>query len=309
MWRIGIDLGGTKIEGIVIDDQGRVVQTRRLATPPDYVESIEAIASMVDGLRRAAHAAPVGIGTPGVWDARHGRMKNCNSTWLNDKPLLADLRAALGDTVRMANDADCFALSEAHTGSGVGHSVVLGVILGTGVGGGIVADGRLLTGPNGITGEWGHTPLPYLRSDPIAEAGLDELEAQLDDRACYCGRNNCVETFLSGPGLARTHAELGWGTLSAEAIAASDAPEARRTLDLYQRMLARGLAQVINLLDPAVIVIGGGVSKIESLYRELPTRCARYVFSDRLETAIRPPRHGDASGARGAAWLWPPDYT
>lgn len=309
MLRIGIDLGGTKIEGIVIDEDGRLVESERIATPPDYRGTVGAIAGLVERLRGTARGAPVGIGTPGVWDAKRRCMKNCNSTWLNDEPLLEDLRGVLGAALRMANDADCFALSEALTGAASGYDLVFGVILGTGVGGGIVAGGRLLRGPNGITGEWGHTPLPYLASDPRADSELDPLEARLGDRACYCGRRNCVETFLSGPGLARTHAELGGGDLSAEEIAAGDSPLARATLALYERMLARSLAQVINLLDPGVIVIGGGLSNVASLYSALPTLCARYVFSDRFDTSIRPPRHGDASGVRGAASLWAPDYT
>jgi fructokinase len=226
-------------------------------------------------------------------------MKNCNSTWLNRKPLLGDLVERLGDRVRIANDADCFALSESVDGAAAGARTSFGVILGTGVGGGFVVHGRLIQGPNGISGEWGHTPLPYLRCD------VDELERRLDDRPCYCGRVNCVETFLSGPGLARTHSAL-WGEVrEPRDIAAATDPNGKHTLELYCRQLARSLAQIVNVIDPDVIVLGGGVSEILALYQRVPELWGPYVFSDTVSTRLLPAVHGATSGVRGAAWLWP----
>ena len=230
-------------------------------------------------------------------------MKNCNSTWLNGRALLQDLVEQLGRRVRLANDADCFSLSEATDGAAAGARTVFGVILGTGVGGGIVVGGRLLAGPNGIAGEWGHTPLPYLRADP-----RDELEVTLLDRQCYCGRVNCIETFLSGSGLAETHVSLWGKRLAPEAIAAGAEPRAVRTLDLYFRQLARSLAQLINILDPDCIVLGGGLSQIDTIYRRVPQVWSAYVLSPQVLTQLVPAVHGAASGVRGAAWLWPPDY-
>lgn len=229
-------------------------------------------------------------------------MKNCNSTWLNGRPLLSDLTRRLGDRVRVANDADCFALSESVDGAASGARTSFGVILGTGVGGGIVANGRLVQGPNGITGEWGHTPLPYLRSD------VDELEHRLEDRRCYCGRMNCVETFLSGPALAATHGAL-WGEARApREIATAADSNSKRTLELYCRQLARSLAQIVNVIDPDVVVLGGGVSEIDAIYRRVPELWRGYVFSDTVNTRLLPATHGASSGVRGAAWLWPADY-
>ena len=294
--RIGIDLGGTKIEAVLLDGSGRVVFRERLATPQDYDATVGLIADLVGRIDAGCGVSPpVGIGTPGAWVESTRTMKNCNSTWLNGKPLLDDLNVALAGRVRIANDANCFALSEALAGVGRGAHVVFGVILGTGVGGGIVVDGQLLGGANAVAGEWGHTPLPYLRSDRATM----HLEAGLRDRSCYCGRTNCVETFLSGPGLAKTHLALTGVEASAEEIAAD-----ARSIDLYTTMLARALAQIVNVIDPDVIVLGGGLSNIEGLARGVAQRMARYGFSHEGATRVRTAEHGDASGVLGACWLW-----
>jgi len=307
--RIGVDLGGTKVEGILLNDDGTVEARERISTPRfDYVGTVDALVSLVERLDRiAGGACVVGAGTPGAVDRFTGSMKNCNSTWLNGKPLLGDLVARLGDRVRIANDADCFALSESVDGAGAGARCVFGVILGTGVGGGIVVDGRMLQGPNGIAGEWGHTPLPYLRvsGDRMHQA----LEDRLGDRHCYCKRANCVETFLCGPGLTATHRALWNESLDAASIAASSDERSTCTIDLYCLQLARALAQIINVLDPDVIVLGGGVSEIDALYRRVPDLWRDYVFSDKVATRLLRAAHGPASGVRGAAWLWPADYT
>jgi fructokinase len=292
--RVGIDLGGTKIEGIRLGSTGTVAERRRIATPKRYSATVEAVAAVVAELDPEG-AAPVGIGTPGAWVESSRTMKNCNSTWLNGEPLLDDLNAALGGRVRIANDANCFALSEAQDGAGRGAGVVFGVILGTGVGGGVVVDGKLLPGANGIAGEWGHTPLPYFQSDPASPS-----EARLAHRPCYCGRVDCIETFLSGPGLAGIHKELT-GRDAGTAAIAPDAP----TLHLYTTMLARALAQIVNILDPDVIVLGGGVSNIARLTVDLPAKLPRYGFAYEGRTRIVRAAHGDASGVRGAARLWP----
>lgn len=297
--RLGIDLGGSKIEIIALDAQGAVLLNQRVATPSgDYAGTVATVAALV----READAVlgregSVGVGSPGAISRLTGRMKNCNSTCLNGQPLKEDLERILGRPVRLANDADCFALSEAVDGAAAGAASVFGVILGTGVGGGIVVNGRLLSGPNAIAGEWGHNPLPRLTDE--------ERTANL---ACYCGRTNCVETWLSGPGLAADHARVTGQSLSANDIArAALAGEAaaRATLDRYMDRLARALAGIINVIDPEVIVLGGGLANIPLLYAEVPRRWTREVFSDGVATRLVPPRHGDASGVRGAAWLWP----
>jgi fructokinase len=299
MTRIGIDLGGSKIEILALDAQGKTLLNQRVATPAgDYAGTVATVAALV----READAVlgtqgSVGVGSPGAISPLTGRMKNCNSTCLNGQPLKEDLERILGRPVRLANDADCFALSEAADGAAAGANSVFGVILGTGVGGGIVVNGRLLSGPNAIAGEWGHNPLPR----------LDETE-RAANLACYCGRRNCVETWLSGPGLAADHARVNGAALSATEItraAMAGEPAARATLDRYMDRLARALAGIINVLDPEVIVLGGGMSNIPLLYAEVPRRWAREVFSDGVATRLVPPRHGDASGVRGAAWLWP----
>jgi fructokinase len=299
-FRIGIDLGGTKIEAAALDPQGRICARRRIATPAgDYDGTIAAIAGLVATVEAEIGApASVGVGMPGAIVAATGLVKNANSTWLNGRRLRRDVEAALGRPVRFANDANCFALSEATDGAAAGCATVFGVILGTGVGGGIVVGGRPLVGANAIAGEWGHNPLPAPQPD------------ELPGPPCYCGRAGCIETFLSGPGLAADHGRHGGARLSARQIAAAAASgdaACRATLERYAERLARALASVVNLIDPDAIVLGGGLSAIASLYEEVPRRWGRHIMSDTILTRLLPPRHGDASGVRGAAWLWPPD--
>ena len=290
--RIGIDLGGTKIEAVLLDAAGAVQFRERVATPKgDYAATVAAVAALVGRIDAAfGGGAPVGIGTPGAWVPERRQMKNCNSTWLNGRPLLDDLNAALDGRARIANDANCFALAEAE---GMDAEVVFGVILGTGVGGGIVVGGQLLGGANAIAGEWGHTPLPYFGVDAAADA----REASLADRPCYCGRTNCVETFLSGPGLARTH--TAFTGEAPDGPVPTDSP----ALDLYTTMLARSLAQIVNVLDPDVIVLGGGVSNVDVLYRDLPRKLPQYAFAHEGRTRIVRARLGDSAGVFGAARL------
>ena len=297
--RIGIDLGGTKIEGIVMAADSRVLHRERVATPRGhYAGTLEALSALVSKLEAAvgATALPVGIGTPGAVSRGTGRMKNCNSTCLNDRPFPQDMAARLGREVRVANDADCLALSEARDGAAAGAATVFGVILGTGVGGGIAVRGELLSGPNAIAGEWGHNPLPAPR------------DAERPGPRCYCGRSGCIETWLSGPGLSADH-ERYCGVLlpAAEIAARAEAGEGACVASLarYEERLARALATVVNLLDPEVIVLGGGVSRIARLYEQVPLRWTPHVFSDRVDTRLVPAQHGDSSGVRGAAWLWP----
>lgn len=295
--RIGIDLGGTKIEGVVLDDGGGECHRVRVATPHgDYAGTIAAIRRVVEDLEQAAgRRCTVGVGMPGAISPATGLVKNANSTWLIGRQLDCDLEAALGRPVRLENDANCFALSEATDGAGAGAGVVFGVILGTGTGGGVVVRGRVLRGANAIAGEWGHNPLPW----PAA--------GEWPGPPCYCGRTGCLETFLSGPGLAADHARVTGARLDsrdiAERAARGDAA-ASATIGRYAERLARGLASVVNVLDPDVIVLGGGLSHIAELYARVPRMWAEWVFSDRVDTQLAPPRHGDASGVRGAAWLW-----
>ncbi|MBI5494060.1 MAG: ROK family protein [Deltaproteobacteria bacterium] len=296
--RIGVDLGGTKIEAVVMDVRGRVRARRRVPTPAgDYPATLREIASIVEELEaEVAAQCTVGIGTPGARSPATGRMKNCNSTCLNGQPLLEDLQQALRRPVRMANDADCFALSEATDGAGAGAGVVFAAILGTGVGGGLVVGRQLVQGPNAIAGEWGHNPLPWPAAD------------ERPGPACYCGRAGCVETFLSGPGFRHDFARHGGQDAPAEEIMAlchAGVAAARDAYGRYVDRLARSLASVINVVDPHVIVLGGGLSNIHELYRDIPARWSAYVFSDRVDTRLAPAAHGDASGVRGAAWLWP----
>jgi fructokinase len=296
--RIGIDLGGTKIEGIALDDGGQERARLRVPTPAgDYEATIAAVAGLVIELeRRVGTAGSVGVGIPGTLSPASGRVKNANSTWLIARPLDRDLEAALGRPVLIANDANCFAVSEAADGAAAGAGVVFGVILGTGVGGGIVVHGRVLVGLNAIAGEWGHNPLPWPRADELPGA------------ACYCGQHGCIETFLSGPALARSFGEVAGRPIPPADIAAlamaGDAV-AEGVLARYEDRLARALASVINLLDPDVIVLGGGMSNVERLYRTVPRLWQDRVFSDRTDTPLVRNRHGDSSGVRGAAWLWP----
>ncbi|HUC09615.1 MAG TPA: ROK family protein [Stellaceae bacterium] len=297
-FRIGIDLGGTKIEGAALDDRGVVCARCRLPTPAgDYRGTIAAIVTAVGTIEREiGSSGSVGIGTPGAISPATGLVKNANSTCLNGRPLQQDVQAALGRPVRLANDANCFTLSEATDGAAAESRTVFGVILGTGVGGGIAIGGRVLDGANAIAGEWGHNPLPWPQ--------LDELPGP----PCYCGRAGCIETFLSGPGMMADHARHARQNLppaEIAALAAAGDDKCRATLVRYVDRLARGLAMVINLIDPDAIVLGGGLSAISALYRETPAHWNRYVFSDRVDTRLLAPRHGDASGVRGAAWLWP----
>ncbi len=317
--RIGIDLGGTKIESVLLDESGKVLFRWRVPTPRgDYDATLRAIAGLVEACEQQVEDAgtlPVGIGTPGAISPATGMVKNANSVWLNGRPLARDLETLLGRPVRLANDANCFALSEAVDGAGAGARVVFGVIIGTGTGGGVVVDGRVLTGPNAICGEWGHNPLPWPRPGEIPGA------------ACYCGRSGCIETFLSGPGLARDYLEaagaaararadaigaemLGDSAREVDAVevekrAAAGDPEAEAALARYVERMSRALASIINLLDPDVIVLGGGMSNLSRLYAEVPRLWGRWIFSDRVDTRLLPAKHGDASGVRGAAWLWP----
>lgn len=298
MIRIGIDLGGTKIEGIALAADGRAAAGRRIPTPrDDYDGTVRAIASLVSSLESDVQArGTVGIGMPGAISPATGLVKNANSIWLNGRPLREDLERVLGRSVRLANDANCFALSEACDGAGAGAEVVFGVIIGTGTGGGVVVRRQILTGPNAVSGEWGHNPLPW--PEPGEWPGAP----------CYCGRSGCIETFLSGPGLARDHERATGVRMGSEAIAARAAEgdeQAEAALRRYEGRMARALATIINTLDPDVIVLGGGLSKLDRLYTSVPAQWERWVFSDRVDTRLAPPRHGDASGVRGAAWLWP----
>ena len=297
--RIGIDLGGTKIEALAIDSAGRELARKRIASPRDYTLTLEAIRALVGEIEAGLGVqARVGIGTPGAVSPATGLVKNANSTELNGHPLVPDLAQALGREVRVANDADCFALSEASDGAGAGRRVVFGAILGTGVGGGLVVDGRLRVGPNAITGEWGHNELP------------SRTEAALPDTVCYCGRRRCIETYVSGPALAADHARVAAASAALDArrivaLARAGDAQARAAFDRYCRRLASALATVINIVDPDVIVLGGGLSQVDELYPALPPLLAEYVFSDRCDTPVVRNLHGDSSGVRGAAWLWP----
>ncbi len=296
--RIGIDLGGTKIEGILMDETGSIVRRDRVSTPPDYANTILEIKKLVARLDEDIdESPPVGMGTPGAWIESRQSMKNCNSTCLNGKPFLTDMQKVLGRPVRIQNDANCFALSEAVDGAGAGKRCVFGVILGTGVGGGWVIDGKLLTGPNGLSGEWGHTPFPRLRRDPETK----EQEDQLSDRQCHCGQTNCIEGFVSGPGLEQTHFELTGERLTGVEIAERGMTP---VLDLYASQLARSLAVIVNAMDPDMIVLGGGVSNIGAIYADLPKRVHEYSCSSDGLTEVARAVHSDSSGVRGAAWLF-----
>jgi len=292
--RIGVDLGGTKIEALAIADDGRELRRQRVATPRgDYAATVAAIVTVVGDVERAVGArGTVGIGIPGAISPATGLVKNANSTWLNGRPLADDVPRALDRPVRFANDANCFALSEATDGAGAGAAAVFGVIIGTGTGGGIVIDGHVIAGANAIAGEWGHNPLP-------ARAG-----AESPGPACYCGRRGCIETFLSGPGLTRDYDGLT-GAREIAARAAAGESRANECLARYEERMARALASVINVLDPGVIVLGGGLSNIDRLYERVPPMWGAHVFSDRVTTTLVRAKHGDSSGVRGAAWLWP----
>jgi fructokinase len=294
--RIGVDLGGTKIEALAMADDGRECGRLRVATPRhDYEGTIAAIVELVRQLEQHHGPASVGIGIPGTISPATGLVKNANSTWLIGRAFDGDLERALARPVRIANDANCFALSEAVDGAAAGAGIVFGVIAGTGVGGGIVVEGRLLEGAHHIAGEWGHNPLPWPRDE------------ERPGPACYCGRRGCIETFLSGPGLAADHAAQTGTALSAHAIAnAADSgePAAHEAMARYVDRMARALASIINVVDPDVIVLGGGLSNIEAIYAGVPARWRDYVFSDEVHTRLVKARHGDSSGVRGAARLW-----
>lgn len=298
MFRIGVDLGGTKIEAVALAADGHVAVRRRVPTPRhDYRQTLEAIQALVLQIEaEICERATVGIGMPGAISPATGLVKNANSTWLNGQRLSEDLSALLGRPLRFANDANCFALSEASDGAAAGACCVFGVIIGTGTGGGVVVNGQPLTGLNAIAGEWGHNGLPRPRMDEVPGP------------PCYCGRHGCIETYLSGPGLARDHQMATGAKLEPAQIAAlaeSGDRDAMATLERYEDRMARALAGVINVLDPEVIVLGGGMSNVSRLYQNVPARWTRYVFSDRVDTRLVPPVHGDSSGVRGAAWLWP----
>ena len=298
--RIGIDLGGTKIEAIALDDQGVELLRKRVDTPKgDYRAIVRVTAELVFAVEKQLNGrATVGIGTPGAISRTTGVLKNSNSVCLNGRPLLNDLQHALQRPVRIANDADCFALSESSDGAAAGAATVFGVIVGTGVGAGIVTHGSLLSGVNAICGEWGHNPLPWPRDEE--RPGPD----------CYCGKQGCIETWLSGPGLERDYQRAGGVALRAVDIAERDLatePAAVQSLGRYIDRMARALASVINIIDPEVIVLGGGVGNIARLYRDVPKAWGRYVFSDQVDTLLLQPKFGDSSGVRGAACLWSAD--
>lgn len=295
--RLGIDLGGTKIEIIALGDDGRELLRRRVPTPRgDYGATLQAVASLVQEAEAALQmTGSVGVGMPGSESILTGHIRNANSTCLIGQPLGRDLEALLQRPVRLANDANCFALSEAMDGAGRGARCVFGVILGTGVGGGVVIDRHVLTGANAIAGEWGHNPLPLPSGDDLPLP------------PCYCGRTGCTEAYLSGPALAADHRRHTGQTLTASEIdrrAADGDAGCEASLQRYEERLGRALAGVINLLDPQVIVIGGGLSNMQRLYRNLPDTCRPHIFSDAFSTKFLPPKHGDSSGVRGAAWLW-----
>ncbi len=298
--RLGIDLGGTKLEIVALDNAGQQRLRKRIPTPQGgYEATLQAVAGLVRDadveLRVSPETASVGIGTPGSISRATGLLRGSNSVNLNGRPIREDLERLLGRPVRITNDANCFALSEATDGAGQGAGVVFGVILGTGVGAGIVVDGRTLDGPNAIAGEWGHNPLPWPRDD------------ERPGTACYCGRAGCIETWLSGPALGKDHVHHDGAALTASALVASAAAGDQGceiTLSRYEERLARALAHVINLLDPDVIVLGGGLSNMNRLYSNVPKLWGAWVFSDRVDTRLVKHVHGDSSGVRGAAWLW-----
>ena len=296
--RIGVDLGGTKIEFIALERSGTELHRHRIATPRfDYEGTVRAIADGVKEMEnQLGRHVTVGVGIPGTVSTRTGLVKNANSTWLNGKPFDKDLSRALDREVRCANDANCLAVSEATDGAGAGKHIVFAVILGTGTGGGIAVDGRVHSGSNGVAGEWGHNTLPWMRAD------------EFPGSPCYCGKNGCIETWISGTGLERDYERATKTSLRGPGIIArseNGEPAALAALDRFEDRLTRGLAGVINLLDPDVIVMGGGASQISRIYKNVPTLLAKYVFGKEADTPILPAKHGDSSGVRGAAWLWP----
>lgn len=295
--RIGIDLGGTKIEGIALERSGKIAARRRISAPQGrYQDTISAVKGVVAALEaETGRKGPVGVGIPGTVSRDTGLVKNANSVWMIGEPFDRDLQAALDRPVRVSNDANCFTLSEAVDGAAAGAAIVFGVILGTGVGGGLVVNGALVDGPNGIAGEWGHNPLPWPKDE------------ERPGPICYCGKHGCIETFLSGPGLARDHLQHSGEDLTAKELAADVTQAAEGTFGRYEERLARALSHMVNIVDPDVIVLGGGLSNLDRLYRNVPAMLGDWVFSDQVNTRLVPPVHGDSSGVRGAAWLWPED--
>ena len=296
--RIGIDWGGTKIEALAMDAQAKELCRVRIPTPRhDYEGSIRAAVELVASVEREVGATgPVGVGIPGMIVPATGLVKNANSTWLNGRPLEKDLSVALGREVRCVNDANCLAVSEAADGAAAGQSVVFAAILGTGCGGGIALDGRMHSGPNGLAGEWGHNPLPWQRPD------------EYPGDPCYCGQHGCIERWLSGPALEEDYRRASGSPLSGSEIAAAaeaGEPRAMAALERYEDRLARALAHVVNLLDPDIVVLGGGLSRVERLYRNVPPKIANWAFGKSSVTSVVPAKHGDSSGVRGAARLWP----
>ena len=297
MIRIGIDLGGTKIEVIALNEAGHELMRQRIATPAsDYQKILQSIVDLIQTVEKTLkQTGSIGIATPGAASPITGLLRNSNTVCMNDKPVKHDLEVLLKRHIRMANDANCFALSEATDGAAAGESVVFGVIVGTGTGAGIVVNGQVLTGPNAIAGEWGHNPLPWPE------------DFERPGPSCYCGKKGCIETFLSGPGLALNYLQHTNETLSSREIvqrAEQSDTLAEACLQRYENRMARSLAHVINILDPDVIVLGGGMSNIERLYKNVPEQWSRYVFSDQVSTRLLAAKYGDSSGVRGAAWLW-----
>jgi fructokinase len=297
LMRIGIDLGGTKIAAIALDDDGRTMWESRIATPrDDYAGTIEAVAGLVAAAEHATGTTgTVGVAIPGAVSPATGLIKNANSTWLNGRRLPEDLAARLQRPVRLANDANCLGVSEATDGAAAQARVVFAVILGTGTGGALVVDQQPITGANAIAGEWGHNPLPWPRA------------GEWPGPPCYCGRTGCIETFLSGPGLAADYVRRGGSAIAAAQVvarAAANDPIATASLGAWIDRAARALASIVNVIDPDVIVVGGGLSRIDRLYTDVPAQWSAWIFSDRVDTALVPARYGDASGVRGAAWLW-----
>src|SRR5689334_18528610 len=296
--RIGVDMGGTKIEFVALERDGRELHRHRIATPRfDYEGTVRAVAEGAQSIeKKLGRSATVGVGIPGTISTKTGTVKNANSTWLNGKPFDKDLGLALGREVRCANDANCLAVSEATDGAGAGKHVVFAVILGTGCGGGIAVDGRVHSGSNGVAGEWGHNTLPWMRAD------------EFPGPPCYCGKNGCVETWISGSGLEKDYERTTRISLRGPQILARSEggePAAIAALERFEDRLTRGLAGVINLLDPDVIVMGGGASQIPRIYKNVPACMKDYVFGKEADTPLLPAKHGDSSGVRGAAWLWP----
>jgi fructokinase len=295
--RIGIDLGGTKMEGVALADNGEIVYRERIDTPrDDYAATVNALCQLVHTIeQQTGQQGSIGIGIPGTISPATGLVKNANSTWLIGQPLNKDLEQQLQRPVRIANDANCFAVSEANDGAAAGAVIVFGVIIGTGTGGGICVNGRPLVGANAIGGEWGHNPLPWPQPD------------ELPGPKCYCGLHGCIETWLSGTGFSNRFREQTGKSLKApEIIALAEQGDAQAELALqqYEQRMARGLASIINVIDPDVIVLGGGMSNVQRLYDTVPKLWGEHVFSDQVDTKLVAPKHGDSSGVRGAAWLW-----